>query len=90
MDTLEELKQNAHEARYDANKPACHKCGAVEGKVDVVPCAHLTCNRSVCGECATEIEWELEACSDHALNVYRGVREMFRDALRRAQDRRAA
>ncbi len=95
MDTLEEITRDAYEARRDAGKATCHECGKVEGKTDLVRCSHLSCDRAVCCDCATELEWELEACKKHAYSVFCDMREMYRNALRRAQqpvyaERRAA
>lgn len=84
MDTLNELKREGYELKRDANKARCHKCGEVDGPVDLVQCTDIRCDRSVCSDCATELEWELEACADHALNVFREMRDMYRNALRRA------
>ena len=66
------------------NAPRCHKCAQSEPAVDLVHCTHLTCDRAVCCDCASEVEWEMEACAEHARAVFVDLRDAYRNALRRA------
>ena len=62
--------------------PRRHGCGKGSQETDVIECTHLRSSRSVCAECASEVEWEMEACREHALSVYGDMRDMYRNALR--------
>jgi hypothetical protein len=64
--------------------PACHKCGKQSPEVDLVQCTNIHCDRSICCDCASEVEFEMEACSDHAFSVFVDLRTMYRAALDRA------
>jgi hypothetical protein len=48
----------------DNQGPHCHKCRKQSPQVDLVWCGYGSCDNSICSECATETEWELEACCD--------------------------
>jgi hypothetical protein len=68
----------------------CWKCGKREPEVDLVACQNLYCERHVCCNCATEIEFGLEACAEHAPGLFTDLIEMYRSSLRRANERMAA
>lgn len=66
------------------NLRICHKCGKDENQTDLVLCSLTRCDRAVCCDCATELEWEIEACRDHAVDVHRGIVASYRNSIRRA------
>lgn len=98
MTTEAEYREEQHRERQSADKPRCHKCHRPEGEVDLVWCDKLTCGNNICNNCATETEWELEACCDqHASEIARKLRETIyilrgnrRQADRTRTTRRAA
>lgn len=63
MDTPSELARNAHYESLDSNLPHCHECGKSEREVRLVWCGARHCDNSICENCATKAQWELEACS---------------------------
>lgn len=79
MDMECELAENAHYEKLDAGKPTCHKCGCTERVATLVWCGATHCNNSICQECASQVEFELEACGEeHAADIARQMmnREM--------------
>ena len=76
MDTDEEMSREAYESQRDAAAPRCHKCRQSENQVAMIGCAVPTCGAFLCEECATETEWELEACGDeHAAAMASRLRQ---------------
>lgn len=67
MDTQSELARNAHYETLDAGQPGCHKCHRTDRETSLVWCGARACNRSICQPCATEAEWQMEACSGECL-----------------------
>jgi hypothetical protein len=93
MDTDEEMSRERYESKRDAGAPRCRKCCKSENQVAMVRCAVPTCRAFLCEECATETEWELEACCDeHASAMASRLRQRLSAAetALRTQPRRAA
>jgi hypothetical protein len=72
MDTPNELAAAAHLETVDSSRAHCHKCRRSDYDAELVWCGYGSCGNSICCECATETEWDLEACSDeHAAAIAR-------------------
>lgn len=64
MDTPSELARDAYYETRDRNLPRCSKCQKSEREVSLVWCGARYCDNSICDECATPAQWQLEACSE--------------------------
>ena len=100
MTTEAEIAFEAYLKTKDEGRPRCGECGKTDRRLEVRCCAECGANR--CVECVTELQIELDVCSDSCgiiraqklvaensrLRAVRGRRESGED--RQYTERRAA
>lgn len=64
----------------EANAPRCHKCNRTTSEIELTWCDESRCDNSFCSECVTELQLELEACSEAcASKIAASLRKRFAD-----------
>lgn len=61
MTTEAEIKQEAYFEERDAARPRCIVCDKTSRETDIQECAE--CGNRLCCDCASELQWELRACT---------------------------